>query len=200
MLHPLDHLLASASNGHMTRFWARKRPGDLPSVLAPCCTKPAAAGPDDNADGKTEDEHDAPAVSGFASSASIVGAGAGRVWKNSIDNMGVAHVRVSPGADDNAMPGFNGGGNGSGGAGGSGSGLMANARVRRNCPSMSSAAAVDGRGRQQADGWAYQQGGGDGGGCRVASASLTLRYNRIYSICATGASNRDLVGTESTSG
>jgi len=73
MLHLLGHLLVSALNNHMTRFWARKRPSDLPSVLAPCCTKPAAAGPDDNADGKTEDEDDAPAVSGFAS---VVGAGA----------------------------------------------------------------------------------------------------------------------------
>ena len=144
MLHLLGHLLVSALNNHITRFWARKRPSDLPSVFAPCCTRPAAAGPDDNADGKTEDEDDAPAVSGFAS---VVGAGAGGGWKNSTDNMGGAHGGVSHGADDNAMPGFNGSGNGSGGGGGSenGNGLMANAGVRRNCPSMSSAAVVDGR-------------------------------------------------------
>jgi hypothetical protein len=129
----------------MTRFWARKRPSDLPSVLAPCCTKPTAAGLDDNADGKTEDEHDASAVSGFTSSASVVGAGAGGGWKNFTDNMGGAHGGVSPGADDNDMPGFNGGSNRSRGGGGSGSGLMANAGVRWNGPSMSLAAAVDGR-------------------------------------------------------
>ncbi len=53
MLHPLDHLLASASNDHVTRFWMCKRSGDLPSVLAPCCPVPAAVGPDGNVDGKT---------------------------------------------------------------------------------------------------------------------------------------------------
>jgi hypothetical protein len=37
------------------------------------------------------------------------------------------------------MPGFDSGGSGFGGGGGSGSGLMANAGVRRNGPSMSSA-------------------------------------------------------------
>ena len=49
-------------------------------------------------------------MSGFAS---VVGAGAGEGWKTSTDSMGGAHGGVSPGADDNAMPGFNGGGNGS---------------------------------------------------------------------------------------
>jgi polyadenylation factor subunit 2 len=145
MLHLLGHLLVSALNNHITRFWARKRPSDLPSVFAPCCTRPAAAGPDDNADGKTDDEDDAPAVSGFAS---VVGSAAGGGWKNTTDNMGGAHGGVSHwthGADDNAMPGFHGGGNESEGGGGSGNGLMANAGVRRNCPSMSSAAVVDGR-------------------------------------------------------
>ena len=89
-----------------------------------------------------QDEDNAPAVS---SSASVVGAGAGGGWKNSTDNMGDAHGGVSPGADDNAMPDFNSGGNGFGGGGGSGSELMANTGVRLNGPSLSSAAAVDGR-------------------------------------------------------
>jgi hypothetical protein len=117
-----------------------------------------------------QDDDDAPAVSGFARSASVVGAGAGGGWKNSTDNMGGAYGGVSPGADDNDMPGFNGGGNGSRGGGGSGSGLMANAGVRRNGPSMSSAAVVDGRvaGGMLMTGLIYWQGGGDGGGRRVA--------------------------------
>ncbi len=48
--HPLGHLLVSASNDHTTRFWARERPGDAASVFAPGGAKPAAAGPDDDAD------------------------------------------------------------------------------------------------------------------------------------------------------
>jgi hypothetical protein len=71
----MPHPLVSASNGHMTRFLARKGPSDALSVLAPGDAKPTAAGPDDNADGEAED--DAPAVSSFDSSASISGVGAG---------------------------------------------------------------------------------------------------------------------------
>jgi len=109
---------------------------------------------------------------------------------------------VSPGADDNVICGFDGGGSGFGCGGESRNRLVANAGVRLNGPSMSSAAAVDGqapRGRQQADDWAYRQGGGDSRGRRVACASLTLRYNRIYSMYASDASKSGL-GTEFTSG
>ena len=45
--------------------------------------------------------------------------------------MGGAHSGVSPGADDNVMPGFDGSGSGFG-RGESGNRLMANAGVRRN--------------------------------------------------------------------
>jgi hypothetical protein len=78
MLHPLSHQLVSASNGHMARFLARKGPSDPSSVLAPGDAKPTAAGPDDNADGESED--DAPPVSSFDSSASIAGAAASGAW------------------------------------------------------------------------------------------------------------------------
>jgi len=80
MLHPLGHLLVSASNDYMTHFWARERTGDAPFVLAPGGTEPAAAGLDDNVDGRREDEDDVPALSGFDNSTSIVGAGAGEAW------------------------------------------------------------------------------------------------------------------------
>ena len=73
--------------------------------------------------------------------------------------MGGAYSGVSPSADDNVMPGFDGGGSGFGCGGESRNRLMANAGVRQNGPSMSLAAAVDGqapRGGQQADDWAYQ--------------------------------------------
>jgi hypothetical protein len=105
--------------------------------------------------------------------------------------VGGAHSGVSPGADDNVMPGFDGSGSGFG-RGESGNRLMANAGVPRNGPSMSSAAAVDG----QADDWAYRYGGGDGGG---ACASLVLRYHRIYNMYASDASRSGL-STEFTSG
>ncbi|KAI9508815.1 WD40-repeat-containing domain protein, partial [Russula earlei] len=56
VFHPLGHLLVSASNDHTTRFWARERPGDAASVFAHGGAKPAAAAPDDDADGEQEDE------------------------------------------------------------------------------------------------------------------------------------------------
>jgi polyadenylation factor subunit 2 len=40
MLHPLGHLLVSASNDHTARFWARERRGDAPSFLAPVTPSP----------------------------------------------------------------------------------------------------------------------------------------------------------------
>jgi hypothetical protein len=67
--------------------------------------------------------------------------------------VGGAHSGVSPGANDNVMPGSDGGGSGFG-SGESGNRVMANAGVRLNGPSMSPAAAVDGqapRGWQKAD-------------------------------------------------
>ena len=68
--------------------------------------------------------------------------------------MGGAQGGVSPGADDNVIPGSDGAGRRLGGRGGSGSGLMTNTGVRRNDPSMSSVAAANGQGprwEQQAD-------------------------------------------------
>ena len=177
--HPLGHLLVSASNDHTTRFWARERPGDAASVFAPGGAKPAAAGPDDDADGEQEDEDDALAVPGFGSSAaSITGAGVGGAWWNSTDTLGgVAHGGMGIGADDVVVPGFGGGGGGFGGGGsevpgfggggGSGSGSMANVGGHQNGPSMSSAAVMDGQGPhggQQGEDWAYRRSGGDGGG------------------------------------
>ena len=52
---------------------------------------------------------------------------------------------MSPGADDNVICGFDGGGSGFGCGGESGNRLVANAGVRQNGSSMSLAAAVDGR-------------------------------------------------------
>ena len=79
MLHLLGHLV-SASNDHMTHFWARERTGDVPFVLPSGGTEPAAAGLDNNVDGKAEGEDDAPALCGFDNSTSIVGAGACEAW------------------------------------------------------------------------------------------------------------------------
>jgi hypothetical protein len=99
----------------------------------------------------------------------------------------VVHSGVSPGADDNDMCGFDGGGSGFGCGGESRNRLVANAGVRLNGPSMSSAAAVDGqapRGGQKADDWAYRLGGKNGGGRGGACASLMLRYGIIeYTVC-----------------
>ena len=73
--------------------------------------------------------------------------------------MGGTHSGVSPGADDNVMCGFDGGGSGFGCGGESRNRLVAYAGVRQNGPSMSLAAAVDGQapcGGQQADNWAFR--------------------------------------------
>jgi hypothetical protein len=97
--HPLSHLLVSASNDHTTRFWARERPSDAASVFAPGGAKPAAAGPDDDA----EDEDNAHAVPVFGSSTSVAVAGVAGGWWNSADTMGGAHGRVGPGVDDDIV-------------------------------------------------------------------------------------------------
>jgi hypothetical protein len=165
------------SNDHTTCFWAREWPGDSASVFAPGGAKPAAAGPDDNADGEAEDEDDALAVPSFGSSTSIAIAGAGGGWWNSADTVGGMHSGVGPGADDDIVPRFSGGSSGSkvprlGSGGGGfrgrgGSRLMANAGGCQNGPSMSSATGMDGQGPhggQQGNNWAYRQGGGDGVG------------------------------------
>ncbi|KAN0109792.1 WD40-repeat-containing domain protein [Russula decolorans] len=169
--HPLGHLLVSASNDHTTRFWARERPGDAASVFAPGGAKPAAAAPDDDADGDQYDEDDALVVPGFGGSGSAAGAGAGAAWWGSAGVMGGAQGGADPGADD-IVPGFGGGG--SGGSSGGGSevpgfgGVVSGSGSRPNGPSsMSSGAGRDGqglRGGQQGDDWAYRRGGGDGGG------------------------------------
>jgi polyadenylation factor subunit 2 len=170
--HPLGHLLVSASNDHTTRFWARERPGDAASVFAAGGAKPAAAAPDDDADGDQYDEDDALVVPGFGGSGSAAGAGAGAAWWGSVGVMGGAQGGADPGADD-IVPGFGGGG--SGGSGGSsevpgfGGGVVSGSGSRPNGPSSmsSSAAGRDGqglRGGQQGDDWAYRRGGGDGGG------------------------------------
>ena len=170
--HPLGHLLVSASNDHTTRFWARERPGDAASSFAPGGAKPAAAAPDDDADGDQYDEDDALVVPGFGGSGSAAGAGAGTAWWGSVGVMGGAHGGGDLGADD-IVPGFGGGGSGGGGGGGSEvpgfGGGVSGSGSRPNGPSlMSSAAGRDGqglRGGQQGDDWAYRrEGGGRGGG------------------------------------
>jgi polyadenylation factor subunit 2 len=70
----LGHLLAS--NDHTTRFCARKRPGDATSVFAPGDTKPAATGPDNDADGDQDDEDGSLVVPGFGGSAAGADGGA----------------------------------------------------------------------------------------------------------------------------
>lgn len=68
--HPLGHLLASASNDHTTRFWARERPGDATSNFSGGGEKPPTA--PDGGDGGEGDDDDDMAVPGFA----YMGAGA----------------------------------------------------------------------------------------------------------------------------
>ena len=66
---------------------------------------------------------------------------------------------MSPGADDNVMCGFDGGGSGFGCGGERRNWLVAYTGVRQNVLSMSLAAAVDGQAPcdgQQADNWAYR--------------------------------------------
>ena len=107
--------------------------------------------------------------------------------------------RIEFRADDDFMPGFDSGGSGFGG-GGSGSGLMANAGVRRNGPSMSSAPQPVGN--QKPRGGSKLMIGLIGRVVATVEAvgvvSLTLRYLRIYSIWGTDASISELC-TEFTS-
>jgi hypothetical protein len=58
---PLGHLI-SASNDHTTHFRVREHPGDAASIFVPGGAKPAAAAPDDNADG---DQYDKVTCSSF---------------------------------------------------------------------------------------------------------------------------------------
>jgi polyadenylation factor subunit 2 len=53
--HPFGHLLVSVSNNRTMCFWARERPSDAASVFSP----------DDDPDGKPDDEDDALAIPGF---------------------------------------------------------------------------------------------------------------------------------------
>jgi hypothetical protein len=135
---------------------------------------PTAVCLDDNADGEPEDEDDALAVPGFASSA-LSRFRARAVGGGTRPTQWVARTAESvPGwttipclASVAAVvrhPGWAVAEVGSGG-GERGSGLMANAGGRQNGPLMSWAAAMDGqglRGGRQADDRAYRQGGGDG--------------------------------------
>jgi len=84
-------------------------------------------------------------VSDFDTSASVAGAEAGGAWWTSTDNMGGAQGRVSPGPDDNVIPGSDDGDRTVGDIRRSWSGLMANTGVRRNGTSMSSVAAANGQ-------------------------------------------------------
>ena len=112
--HPFGHLLYSASNDHTTRFCARKRPGDDASVFAPGSAKPAAASPDDDADGDQDEEGDSFVVPGFGGSAAAAGPGPdGETPQVAI----MVGGHVGPGAED-VVPGLGcrgGGGTGSGG-------------------------------------------------------------------------------------
>jgi hypothetical protein len=94
---------------------------------------------------------------------------------------------VGPSADDDVAPGFGGGGGNAStvpGPSSGGDGLMANARVRQNASSTLSATSVDDhgpRGGQQADDWAYRQGGGgtyDGDGRKSLRISASIVRGR----------------------
>ncbi|KAF7319937.1 WD-REPEATS-REGION domain-containing protein [Mycena kentingensis (nom. inval.)] len=65
--HPLGHLLASASNDHTTRFWARERPGDTSSVFAGGGARPTEMGDGEvDMDQENDDDDQAPGlVPGF---------------------------------------------------------------------------------------------------------------------------------------
>ncbi|KAJ7651873.1 WD40-repeat-containing domain protein [Mycena rosella] len=98
--HPLGHLLASASNDHTTRFWARERAGD---VLA-LGEKPAPA---QEEDGEGEEDALAPGFGGGG------GGAAGGAWWGREDGGGPgggetdAYGRAR-GYDDEPLPGFGG--------------------------------------------------------------------------------------------
>jgi hypothetical protein len=98
------------------------------SVFSPSIPQPLTAGPNDDGEGKAEDDDDALAVPGFGSSASIVDTGGGSAWWNSANMAGSTHVRVGPSTDNDNMPGLSNDGCWFGG----GSGLMANTRGHQN--------------------------------------------------------------------
>lgn len=65
--HPLGHLLASASNDHTTRFWARERPGDSTSTFSGGGARPPAGAEEDVDEGEGEDEDQVMVVPGLMS-------------------------------------------------------------------------------------------------------------------------------------
>ncbi|KAH7905943.1 WD40-repeat-containing domain protein [Hygrophoropsis aurantiaca] len=71
--HPLGHLLASASNDHTTRFWARERPGDASSVFSGGGEKPPEMA------GEGEDDEDG-VVPGFGYGGAGAGGSAEKWW------------------------------------------------------------------------------------------------------------------------
>ena len=101
----------------------RERLADPASVFPPSIAQPLTAGPNDDGDGKAEDDDDALAVPGFGSPVSIADTGTGGTRRNSADTVGGVHGRVGPSTDYDDMHGLSNGGCWFGG----GSGLMANA-------------------------------------------------------------------------
>ncbi len=165
--HHLGHLLlvVSASNDHMTRFWARERPADAaPACLCPAPRHAYRCGPRRQRRRRARGRGRCTCCARLRQLRSVAVPGTRGGWLNSADTVGGVHGGVSSGTDDDTVPGFGGsssevpglgsGGGGFGGGAGSGSGLMANARGRQNGPLMSWAAAMDGqgpRGGRQAD-------------------------------------------------
>lgn len=65
--HPLGHLLASASNDHTTRFWARERPGDATSTFSGGGARPPPQGEGEGVEEEDGgDEEEMMALPGFA--------------------------------------------------------------------------------------------------------------------------------------
>ncbi|KAI5120148.1 hypothetical protein M0805_003635 [Coniferiporia weirii] len=121
--HPLGHLLASASNDHTTRFWARERPGDAGSTFSGGGARPPAGAEEDADADEGEGEDEEMAVPGFA----YVGAGGaavgqGQWWGKDEDQAGGVIRTDSPfrrGAADGGA-GMGMGGMGAGGVPGLG--------------------------------------------------------------------------------
>lgn len=76
--HPLGHLLASASNDHTTRFWARERPGDASSTFSGGGARPPGAAEEDAEDADGDEDEQGMSVPGLMSFAGgIPGIGGG---------------------------------------------------------------------------------------------------------------------------
>ncbi|THH05312.1 hypothetical protein EW145_g4889 [Phellinidium pouzarii] len=85
--HPLGHLLASASNDHTTRFWARERPGDAGSTFSGGGVRPPTGADDEGDEGEGEGEDEEMAVPGFAYVGAQQGVGQSQWWGKDEENL-----------------------------------------------------------------------------------------------------------------